>query len=135
MAEDTHTEDTIHILHLSYDDDDRSALTFLANDVRFHVVADPKDLQKSSDKTLYYEYFDKVCGLRDAEQREYDEANAQKSSSRSSKKSDSPDKDSAIDVTADEDGEDEDQDSLSAENDLRTWLLEPMTKTINSTLR
>jgi len=45
-------KDTIHILHLSYDNNDRSALTILANDVRFQVIADPEDLQKSSDEGL-----------------------------------------------------------------------------------
>lgn len=125
------TKDTIHILHLSYDNDDRSALTMLANDVRFHVIADPKDLQKSSDKTLYYEYLDKVYGLRDAEQREYDAAQKRKSNSPKDKqRMKSEDCDSAVDVTADEDEEDEDQDSLSAEVDLRKWLLTGLTDVI-----
>jgi hypothetical protein len=124
------TKDTIHILHLSYDNDDRSALTILANDVRFQVIADPKDLQKASDKTLYYEYLDKVYGFRDAEQREYDAAHKQDSKSPNKKRKKSEDRDSAVDVTADEDGSDEDQDSLSAEHDLRKYLLTSLTDVI-----
>ena len=45
QTESNEPNDTIHILHLSYDQDDRSALTILANDVRFQVIADPKSLQ------------------------------------------------------------------------------------------
>lgn len=125
------TKDTIHILHLSYDNEDRTALTILANDVRFQIIADPKDLRKPSDKTLYYEYLDKVYGLRDAEQREYDAAHKEQSKSLNNKKrKKSEDSDSAVDVTADEDGEDKDQDSLSAEHDLRKWLLTSLTDVI-----
>ncbi|KAF2999889.1 hypothetical protein E8E13_008354 [Curvularia kusanoi] len=127
--ENNKPDDTIHILHLSYDNEDRSALTILANEVRFQIIADPKSLQKSSDKTLYYEYLDKVYGLRDAEQREY-EAAQQKPQNERQKKSE--DRDSAVDVTADEDEdeEDEDQDSLSAAVDLKKWLLTGMTDVI-----
>lgn len=121
------TRETIHLLHLSYDDDDRSALTILANDVRFQVIADPNSLQKSSDKTLYYEYLDKVHGLRDAEQREYD---ASQERSKNEKRKKSEDRDSAVDVTADEKEEDEDQDSLSAAVDLKKWLLTGLTDVI-----
>lgn len=124
QVESTDTKDTIHVLHLSYDNEDRSALTILANDVRFQIIADPKDLQKSSDKTVYYEYLDKIYGLRDAEQREVDAAHKEQSKSPNKKKrKKSEDRNSAVDVTADEDGEDEDQDCLSAEHDLRKWLL------------
>jgi hypothetical protein len=125
--ESNEPNDTIHILHLSYDQEDRSALTILANDVRFQVIADPKCLQKSSDKTLYYEYLDKVCGLRDAEQREYDAAQQKP---KNEKRNKSEDRDSAVDVTADENGEDEDQDSICAEVDLKKWLLTGLTDVI-----
>lgn len=125
------THDTIHILHLSYDDDDNSALTILANDVRFQVIATPEDLQKSNDKTLYYEYLDKVYGLRDAEQREYDAAHKHQSEpSKNKMRKKREDSDSAVDVTADEDEEDDNQDSLSAEHDLRKWLLTSLTDII-----
>lgn len=134
--EDSESSDTIHILHLSYDNDDRSALTLLANDVRFHVTADPKVFQKTSDKTLYYEYLDKVTGLRDAEQREYDAARKRSSTTSSNKKKENgngkkqknnEDNDSAVDVTADdEEGSDVDQDSASAEVDLKKWMLNGM---------
>lgn len=126
QVDSSETRDTIHILHLSYDNDDRSALTILANDVRFQVIADPKDLQKSADKTLYYEYLDKVFGLRDAEQREYDAAQKQQSKTSNKNRKKSEDRDSAVDITADEYASDEDQDSLSAEHDLRKWLLTSM---------
>ena len=125
--ESNEPNDTIHILHFFYDQDDRSALTILANDVRFQVIADPRCLQKSSDKTLYYEYLDKVCGLRDAEQREYDAAQQKP---KNEKRNKSEDRDSAVDVTADENGEDEDQDFLSAEVDLKKWLLTGLTDVI-----
>lgn len=124
------TIDTIHILHLSYDNDDRSALTILANDVRFQAITDPKDLQGSGDKTLYYEYLNKVYGLRNAEQREYDAAQKKSTLSKDKKRKKSEDSDSAVDVTADEDGEDEDQDSLNAEADLRKWFLTGLTDVI-----
>ncbi|KAG9201940.1 hypothetical protein G6514_005135 [Epicoccum nigrum] len=127
QIESNESNDIIHILHLSYDQDDRSTLTILANDVRFQIIADPEALRKSSDKTLYYEYLDKVCGLRDAEQREYDAA-LQKP--KKEKRNKSEDRDSAVDVTADENGEDEDQDSLSAEVDLKKWLLMGLTSVI-----
>ncbi|KAJ4359141.1 hypothetical protein N0V95_002466 [Ascochyta clinopodiicola] len=120
------TKDTIHILHLSYDNNDCSALTILANDVRFQILVNPKDLQKSSDKSIYNEYIDKLYGLRDAKQREYEAAQKEKKS-KPTKAQKSEDSDSAIDVTADED---EDQDSLSAEFDLRKWLLMGMTDII-----
>ncbi|KAF9694092.1 hypothetical protein EKO04_008003 [Ascochyta lentis] len=123
------TDNTIYVLSLSYDNNDRSALTILANDVRFQVIADPKDLQKSSEKTFYYEYLDKLYGLRDAEQREYDAVQKQKNPE-SSKAQKSEDSDSAVDVTADEDEEDENQDSLCAEFDLRKWLLKGLTDII-----
>ncbi|KAJ4987909.1 protein kinase-like domain-containing protein [Stagonosporopsis vannaccii] len=133
------SKDTIHILHLSYDNDDRSALTLLANDVRFHITADPKELQKGSDKTLYYEYLDKVTGLRDAEQREHDAAHRKSSPTNEKQKkgvkrqSKSEDNDSAVDVTADNDdenSEDVDQDSASAQVELRRWMLNGMLDTI-----
>lgn len=130
QVDSSETKDTIHIIHLSYDNDDRSALTILANDVRFQVVADPKDLQKSSDKTLYYDYLDKVYGLRDAEQREFDAAHEKQSKSPNKNRKKSEDRDSAVDVTADDYASDEDQDSLSAEHDLRKWLLTSMTSVI-----
>ncbi|KAF3052827.1 hypothetical protein E8E11_007805 [Didymella keratinophila] len=130
QIDSSETEDTIHILHLSYDNDDRSALTILANDVRFQIIADPKDLRKSSDKTHYYDYLDKVYGLRDAEQREYDAAHKKQSKSSNKNRKKSEDRDSAVDVTADEYASDEDQDSLSAEHDLRKWLLISMTSVI-----
>ena len=127
QTESNEPNDTIHILHLSYDQDDRSALTILANDVRFQIIADPKSLQNSRDKTLYYEYLDKVCGLRDAEQREYDAAQQKP---KNEKRNKSEDRDSAVDVTADENVEDEDQDTLSAEVDLKKWLLTGLTSVI-----
>ncbi|KAJ4337465.1 hypothetical protein N0V87_004611 [Didymella glomerata] len=130
QVDSSETKDTIHIIHLSYDNDDRSALTILANDVRFQVIADPKDLQKSSDKTLYYDYLDKVYGLRDAEQREFDAAHEKQSKSPNKNRKKSEDCDSAVDVTADDYASDEDQDSLSAEHDLRKWLLTSMTSVI-----
>lgn len=116
--------DTIHILHLSYDDDDCCALTFLANDVRFHVIADPKDLQRSSDKIPYHQYLDKLCSLRDAEKRELDAAQKRNlKSSNGANNKEGEDSDSAIDMTINEDGEDVDQDSLNAEFELRKWIL------------
>ncbi len=118
-----------HILHFFYDEEDSCALTLLMNDVRFHIIVDSKDLQKSSEKPLYYEYLDKISALREAEEREEartEEGQAKKVSN--GKPTRSNDKDSAVDMTADdeedgEDGEDEDQDSGSAGVELRNWIL------------
>lgn len=106
-------------------------MTLLANDVRFHIQADPSALQKSSDKAIYYEYLDKLHALRSAEKREHNAAATSKPASSTQKKSDRSDKDSAVDVTADEEaGEAQQQDSLSAEQDLRMWLLSSLTDII-----
>jgi tRNA A-37 threonylcarbamoyl transferase component Bud32 len=111
-----------HVLHLTYDDEDNSALTVLVNDVRFHIVVSPKDLQKSREKPLYYEYLDKLGGLRDAEHREEELAEEQQAAGKKTKKERSNDKDSAVDMTTDEES-DEDQDSGSAAVELRNWIL------------
>lgn len=119
-------KDIIHILHLSYDNDDCAALTILANDVRFHVTANPKDLQNSRNKGHYYDYLDRY-GLRDAEQKEYDAAHERPDHT---KAEESDYSDSAACMTVDAYGEDEDPDSLSANFDLRKWLLMGMTGVI-----
>jgi tRNA A-37 threonylcarbamoyl transferase component Bud32 len=111
-----------HVLHLTYDDEDSCALTVLVNDVRFHIVVDPKDLQKSREKPLYYEYLDKIGGLRDAEQREEEMAEKQQAADKKIKTERSNDKDSAVDMTTDEESDD-DQDSGSAAVELRNWIL------------
>ncbi|KNG48111.1 ATP binding protein [Stemphylium lycopersici] len=137
----TITKTKAHILHFSYDNDDSCALTTVINDVRFHVTVDPKELQKSREKPLYYEYLDKISALREAEEREEEKTEEQEAKvhSRKSKKSsregseNSEGKDSGVDVAADVDndeyveeeeaGEDEDQDSASAGMELRNWIL------------
>jgi tRNA A-37 threonylcarbamoyl transferase component Bud32 len=111
-----------YILNFTYDDEDSCALTVLVNDVRFHIIVDPKDLQKSREKPLYYEYLDKICGLRDAEQREEEEVEKQQVVGKKNKKERANDKDSAVDMTTDEEA-DEDQDSGSAAVELRNWIL------------
>jgi tRNA A-37 threonylcarbamoyl transferase component Bud32 len=117
------TSNKTHILHFNYDDEDACALTILINDVRFHVIVEPKDLQKSREKPLYYEYVDKICGLRDAERREEEEVEKQQLVGKGNKKQrKSHDKDSAVDMTADDES-DEDQDSESAAVELRNWIL------------
>jgi hypothetical protein len=114
--------DKTHVLHFTYDDEDSCALTVLVNDVRFHIIVDPKHLQKSREKPLYYEYLDKICGLRDAEQREEEEAEKQQVVGKKNRKERANDKDSAVDMTTDEES-DEDQDSGSAAVELRNWIL------------
>ncbi|OAK93999.1 hypothetical protein IQ06DRAFT_235217 [Phaeosphaeriaceae sp. SRC1lsM3a] len=113
---------TTHILDFKYDEDESCALTVLVNDVRFHITVDPKTLQKSSEKPLYYEYLDKIRGLRDAEEREEEIAEEQQITGTGDKKTRSADKDSAVDMTADDES-DEDQDSGSAAVELRNWIL------------
>jgi hypothetical protein len=115
-------DDQTYVLQFTYDDEDGCALTALVNDVRFHVLVDVKDLQKSRDKPLYYEYLDKLYAWRDAERREEEEAERQQIAGKGEKKGQSNDKDSAIDVTTDEDS-DEDQDSVSAAVEFRNWIL------------
>ena len=117
-------ENKTHILHFTYDDEDSCALTVLVNDVRFHIMVDPKDLQKSREKPLYYEYLDKLYGLRDAERREQDEVEKQQlvGKDKNTKRQNSRDKDSAVDMTAESDS-DADQDSGSAGVELRNWIL------------
>jgi serine/threonine protein kinase len=121
MAQSSEDHKT-QVLHFSYNDEDISSLTVLINDVRFHIIVNPKDLQKSREKPLYYEYLEKICGLRDAEQREEEEAEKQQLVGKGGKKEDSEDKDSAIDVASDE-ASDDDQDSGSAAVELRNWIL------------
>lgn len=142
MAE---TKNKSQVLDFFYDDEDACALTALVNDVRFHIMVDPKDLRKSSDKNLYYQYLDKIGGLREAEEKEEDIAdrrqrslsekkNKNKKGKETEKKS--ADRDSAVDIGADdddeeyvdgedeEDGEDMDQDAASAQVELRNWVLD-----------
>lgn len=109
-----------YVLDFKHDDEDGCALTALVNDVRFHIIVDVKDLQKSREKPLYYEYLDKLYGWRDAERREEEEAEKQQLVGKGDQKQRSRDKDSAVDVSADED---EDQDSVSASVELRDWIL------------
>jgi tRNA A-37 threonylcarbamoyl transferase component Bud32 len=120
--EKSNDENKTHVLHLTYNDEDSCALTVLVNDVRFHIVVDPKDLQKSREKPLYYEYLDKIGGLRDAEQREEEMAEKQQAADKKIKTERSNDKDSAVDMTTDEESDD-DQDSGSAAVELRNWIL------------
>jgi hypothetical protein len=138
MAQTT-TANKAHTLHFSYDNDDSCALTALINDVRFHVTVDPKELQKSREKPLYYEYLANISALREAEEREEEIAEERevKVPSKRGKNKDregSEGKDSGVDVTADDDdeyveddaseaGEDADQDSASAGVELRNWIL------------
>jgi hypothetical protein len=69
IEEDSNT----FVLDFKYEEEYSCALTVLINDVRFHIIVDPKNLQKSREKPLYYEYLDKICGLRDAERHERDD--------------------------------------------------------------
>lgn len=121
MAQATE-DDKTYVLQFNYDHEDGCALTALVNDVRFHILVSVKDLQKSREKPLYYEYLDKLYGWRDAERREEEQAEKQQIAGRGEKKEQSNDKDSAIDVTTDEDSN-EDQDSVSAAVELRNWIL------------
>jgi tRNA A-37 threonylcarbamoyl transferase component Bud32 len=119
----TKKDNKIYVLQFTYDDEDGCALTALVNDVRFHIIVDVKDLQKSREKLLYYEYLDKLYGWRDAERREEEEAEKQQLVGKREQKNHSNDKDSAVDMTADEDS-DEEQDSISASVELRNWILD-----------
>ena len=137
-----------HTLHFSYDNDDSCALTALINDVRFHVTVDPKVLQKSSEKPLYYEYLDKISALREADEREEElaeerEAKVKSKKNKNKDRQGSEGKDSGIDVTADsddeyveddvsEEGEDADQDSASAGVELRNWILASFSEITNT---
>jgi tRNA A-37 threonylcarbamoyl transferase component Bud32 len=121
MAQSSEDHKT-QILHFTYDEEDSCSLIVLVNDVRFHIIVDPKDLQKSREKPLYYEYLEKICGLRDAEQREEDEAEKQQLVGKGGKKEHSEDNDSAVDVASDG-ASDDDQDSGSAAVELRNWIL------------
>ena len=113
-----------HVLHFFYDDEDGCALTVLVNDVRFHIIVDPSDLRKSREKPLYYEYLDKISALREAEQREEERTKNTQAKVTPGPERSSHDKDSAVDMTADEEyGEDQDQDSGSAGVELRKWIL------------
>ncbi|USP77536.1 uncharacterized protein yc1106_04810 [Curvularia clavata] len=143
MAQTANTK--AHTLHFAYDEDDGCALTTLINDVRFHITVDPKELQKSHEKPLYYEYLDKISALREAEEMEEERAEEQQSKVPQVKKKTkgnnregsegSDGKDSGIDVTVDDEddefveeevGEDQDQDSASAGLELRNWILASM---------
>lgn len=124
----TSSPNKTHVLDFFYDDEDSSALTVLVNDVRFHIIVDPKDLQKSRDKPLYYEYLDKISALREAEEREEEHTEQAQSKVHNDKQvsgGEAGSSDSGIDVTADDGDaeEDEDQDSGSAGVELRNWIL------------
>lgn len=125
----TSSDDKTHVLHFEYNDEDYSALTALVNDVRFHIIVDPNDLQKSREKPLYHEYLNKISALRDAERREEESAEKSQSVGSDTKKSKSID--SAIDLTADSNS-DPDQDSPSAALDLRNWILSAFTDITNT---
>ncbi|KAL1799587.1 hypothetical protein ACET3X_003624 [Alternaria dauci] len=144
MAQST-TANKAHTLHFSYDEDDSCALTALINDVRFHVTVDPRTLQKSSEKPLYYRYLEFISALREAEEREEELAEEREAKVHDKKKNKSKDressegKDSGVDVSADDEyvpddgeytpgeieeaGEDADQDSVSAGVEVRNWIL------------
>jgi len=141
----TTTANKAYTLHFSYDEDDSCALTALINDVRFHVTVDPKTLQKSSEKPLYYKYLELVSALREAEEREEELAEEReakvhhKKNNKNKDREGSEGKDSGVDVSADDEyvpddgeytpenieeaGEDADQDSASAGVELRNWIL------------
>lgn len=116
-------ENKTHILSFTYDDSDACALTVLVNDVRFHITVSPSDLQKSREKSLYYDYLDKITALRDAERREEEEVEKQQCVGKNTSTRRSNDKDSAVDMTADSDS-DQDQDSPSASLELQNWMLD-----------
>lgn len=121
MGSETKDADKTYVLDLSYNDNDRCALTALINDVRFHIIVDPDNLRKNADKTFYYEYFDKISGLREAEEREEEEQDKRESQSQTKR---SRDKDSAIHLDDDEVGDDGDQWSGDAAAELREWILD-----------
>ena len=132
MAQNTNNDKT-HVLDFTYDNNDSSALAVLINDVRFHITVNPKDLQKSREKPLYYEYLDLISALREAEEREEDRAEERQAKVHNRKKNQrlvSESKDSGIDVAfsptaeyeddeEEEAGEDADQDSASASLELQ----------------
>lgn len=142
MAQSTQHE-KVYMLDYTYNEQDRSDLTVLINDVRFHIVVDPKDLQKSSDTPLYYEYLDKISALQEAEEREelLSKKTKERVQSQTTSSKQGYSSDSGVDVTADnndkedykkegelsesdgESGEDADQDSISAGVELRNWIL------------
>jgi hypothetical protein len=144
----TTTANKAHTLDFFYDNDDSCALTALINDVRFHVTVDPKELQKSREKPLYYEYLDKISALREAEEREEElaeerEAKVHSKKNKSKDRESSEGKDSGVDVSADdgdeyveddssEAGEDADQDSASAGVELRNWILASFSEITNT---
>jgi hypothetical protein len=124
-------------------------LTALINDVRFYVTVDPKELQKSREKPLYYEYLDKISAFREAEEREEElaekrEAKVHGKKSKNKDRDGSEGKDSGVHVTADDDddeyveddsdeaGEDADQDSASAGVELRNWILASLSEITNT---
>jgi|TARA_R110002003_G_scaffold94_7_gene7225 hypothetical protein len=116
---DTKQEGKKYVLDFTYDENDISALTALINNVRFHIIVNPADLQKR-DQPIYYEYLDKISGLHEAEQREGEEVEKAQIVGKESTEERSQDRNRAVDVTADEDdGEDADQDSGSAQVKLR----------------
>jgi tRNA A-37 threonylcarbamoyl transferase component Bud32 len=128
MAEITEDNKT-YVLNFTYNYEDSCALTVLINDVRLQIIVDPKDLQKSREKSFYYEYLDKVCGLRDAERLEQEDV---EKSRVVGKKHSSPGQDSAVEVSSDAGPEsDLDQDSPSAARELQNWILSAFTDIIS----
>ncbi|OAG02097.1 uncharacterized protein CC84DRAFT_1189419 [Paraphaeosphaeria sporulosa] len=119
MASQTENTDTTYVLDLLCDDDSCS-LTTLINDVRFHIIVEPEELRKNSDKTFYYDYLDKISGLREAEQREEEELEIRESQGKTKR---ARDKDSAVALDDNEEGDDGDQCFGDAVVELRNWIL------------
>ncbi|CBX95920.1 hypothetical protein LEMA_P030720.1 [Plenodomus lingam JN3] len=127
MTKTSKNPNRTHVLNFFYDDEDSSALTVLVNDVRFHIIINPKDLQKSHEKPIYYECPDKVSALCKAEERgEQATEDAQSKSPNGKNVHNGGSGDSGIDVTAveeDDTADDQDQVSVSAGVEPQNWIL------------
>ncbi|KAK5062614.1 hypothetical protein LTR84_004687 [Exophiala bonariae] len=133
-------EPSCHVLDFFYDKTDSCALTALINGVRFHIIIDADEFKKSDDKSLLQPYLDLLQAVRNEEE-EADSAEekndhnnlhgveaAVETSPEDSRESSNSleDRDSAIDLTADQDKLSKDEVESKrrrAKTELQNWML------------
>ncbi|KAL2274490.1 hypothetical protein FJTKL_03161 [Diaporthe vaccinii] len=108
-----------HVLDFFYDDEDGCALTVTRNSVRFHIIADAKQLRREPDVEEGLEYFRLLQSLRDSERREDERTSI----------------DSGVDLhsshTTDSESKRSGTTCEDAEEKMHKWLLAPVSAHLN----
>lgn len=144
MAErEASLEHSCHVLDFFYDENDSCALTVSINRVRFHIIVDTDELKGSDSESLLQDYLNRLRAFKNEEEKETNlettkkdgnhtdlndsQAMADGSLDASREGSSTPgDRDSAVDLTADQDGRPKDavgNKTASAETELQNWIL------------